>query len=272
MTGPSPRVERLEQKQLDGFTLPAGRSRPRQFVLTVATGAVRPLMSRRARRLLEASSAPRLHLGCANTILAGWLNVDLFGRQPTDAALDVTRPLPLTDESVDAIFAEHMVEHLTYEESFALARECARVLRVGGVLRFVVPDFERYARSYAEQDDFIETLGHDRLTPLLELASVAYGHSHRSIWDAATLISLLAHAGLDAKECQFGESRIRPCPDTKAREIESLYVEAVKDPSTRANVASRSARASPSRDSAADRSASVRPVARLVAKLSADSM
>lgn len=221
-------LKRCERTPVEALTIPGGRSRGRQFVLSAATSALRPLMSRRARRLLEASSSRTLHLGCAHTIVSGWVNIDLFGRVPVDAALDVTKPLPFADASVEAIFTEHMVEQLTYTESLALARECARVLRPDGVLRIVVPDFERYMRSYAEGDDFIETVHPGQLTPLLGLASIAYGYSHRSIWDAATLISLLAHAGLTAEKSRFGESRIEPCPDRNAREVESLYVEAIK--------------------------------------------
>jgi SAM-dependent methyltransferase len=185
-------------------------------------------MGRRAQGLLEASASPRLHLGCAHTILPGWVNIDLFGRVPTDAALDVTKPLPLADASVEAIFTEHMVEHLTYKESLALMCECARVLRPGGVIRIVVPDFERYVRSYMDGDDFIKTVRAGVATPLLGLATIAYGYSHRSIWDAETLTSLLRHVGLVGGKSRFGESRIKPCPDTKARELGSLYVEAVK--------------------------------------------
>jgi len=185
-------------------------------------------MHRRARRLVENDPTPRLHLGCAYTVLPGWVNIDLFGRVPADVALDVTKPLPFADASIDAIFTEHMVEHLTYQEAFRLARECARVLRPRGVLRVVVPDFERYVRSYAGEDNVIDTVQSGRLTRLVGLASTVYGSSHQSIWDGDTLTAVLEGAGLSATVSTFGNSRIQPCPDSEARAIESLYVEAVK--------------------------------------------
>jgi hypothetical protein len=64
-----------------------------------------------------------------------------------------------------------------------------------GVIRIVVPDFGRYVRSYAEEDGFIERVRPGQATPMLALASVAYGYSHRSIWDTATLTWLLKQAG-----------------------------------------------------------------------------
>jgi hypothetical protein len=167
-------------------------------------------------------------LGCAHTILPGWVNVDFFGRVPSDVSLDVTSPLPVVDASIDAIFTEHMVEHLTYEHVLGLMRECARALRVGGVLRIVVPDFELYMHSYTSHDDFIRSQHPELPTPLLALASIAYGFSHRSIWDADTLVALLTRVGLTAEKSRFGQSRIVPCPDTSARQPGSLYVEAVK--------------------------------------------
>lgn len=217
-----------EEALSNALTVPAGRSATRQFLLGVATNTLRPVMIRRARRLLATYSTRRIHLGCGNTLLPGWLNVDLLGRVPADVGLDMKKPLPFADASVDAIFTEHMVEHLTYTESLALVCECERVLRPGGVLRIVVPDFELYVRSYMGENEVIQALP-PRLTPLLGLASTAYGSAHRSIWDAETLNALLSHAGLTATRSRFGESRIQPCPDTPERQIESLYVEAVKE-------------------------------------------
>ena len=209
--------------------MPSGRSWSRQLLLEVATRSLRPVMSRRARRLLLRHSR-RVHLGCGYTILPGWLNVDLVGRTPADVGLDMKKPLPFADVSVDAIFTEHMVEHLTYTESLALMRECSRVLRPGGVLRIVVPDFELYIRSYIEKHQLAQPGLSAPLTPLLGLARIAYGSSHRSIWDAETLTALLNYAGLHGSRRQFRESDLDPCPDTPAREFESLYVEAVKEP------------------------------------------
>jgi predicted SAM-dependent methyltransferase len=209
------------------FMVAPGRSLFRQFVLTFATAVVRWPMSRRIRQLVVRAS-PKLHLGCASTILPGWINVDLFGRLPADVALDLRRPLPIADSSVDAIFTEHMLEHLTYGDAVVLVRECARVLRPGGLMRIVVPDFEKQARSYAGAPGPLATDGAGHVPPLVALANIAYGHAHRSIWDSATLILLLEQAGLAAQKQGFGESRLHPCPDSTARAAQSLYVEAVK--------------------------------------------
>ena len=48
--------------------------------------------------------------------------------------------LPFEDASMDFIFSEHFFEHLFYDESIALLKECRRILKPNGVIRTVVPD------------------------------------------------------------------------------------------------------------------------------------
>ncbi|MCM1990989.1 class I SAM-dependent methyltransferase [Oceanirhabdus seepicola] len=43
-------------------------------------------------------------------------------------------------ESVDAMIAEHVWEHLTYEEGIEAARNCFKYLKPGGYIRCAVPD------------------------------------------------------------------------------------------------------------------------------------
>lgn len=43
-----------------------------------------------------------------------------------------------------------MLEHLSHDQALGLTRECLRVLKLGGVLRTVVPDLEAIARLYLQ--------------------------------------------------------------------------------------------------------------------------
>jgi hypothetical protein len=63
--------------------------------------------------------------------------------------------LPFVDESVDEILAEHLIEHLTYEEEKEFFLESFRLLKPGGKLRLEVPDLEWVLRKFIEaKDDF----------------------------------------------------------------------------------------------------------------------
>ena len=99
----------------------------------------------------------RLHIGCGANTLPGWINIDSVARLLgviTD--LDVT-DLPYADGAVDAVLAEHVLEHLSFAEEAQAWRELARVLRAGGTLTLEVPDFEWVCTTFlAANDDWRE--------------------------------------------------------------------------------------------------------------------
>lgn len=53
--------------------------------------------------------------------------------------LDISEPLPFADGSVDWVYAEHLIEHVTMPVAVGWLREARRVLRPGGVLRITTP-------------------------------------------------------------------------------------------------------------------------------------
>lgn len=188
-----------------------------------------PIERRRARRLVERGSELRLHLGAADTYLDGWCNIDYArpGRR-LDLRWDLRRPLPFPDASVDAIFSEHVFEHIPYVGALRLLRECRRLLRRDGVCRIGVPDFERYARSYLGADPLIDDHRPDAPTRALAVAEVFYLHGHRSSYDFETLSAMATAAGFSLIErSHAGGGRIVPSPDSPARAVETLYVDAV---------------------------------------------
>jgi SAM-dependent methyltransferase len=89
-----------------------------------------------------------LNVGCGATCHPAWLNVDAAPLSRDVLALDVRKGLPLADQSCDAVYSSHVLEHLRRDEASALLRDMKRVLQPGGVLRVVVPDLETIAREY----------------------------------------------------------------------------------------------------------------------------
>jgi SAM-dependent methyltransferase len=61
---------------------------------------------------------------------------------------NLVKGLPFEDNSVDAGYHSHLLEHLDRETAPKFLREILRVLKPGGRLRIVVPDFEEAARAY----------------------------------------------------------------------------------------------------------------------------
>ena len=179
-----------------------------------------PRAQARRRRDRCASTSAR-----AATSSPGWVNVDLVG-MGSDLRWDLTSRLPFPDGSADAVFLEHVLEHFPLETVLAMLAECRRVLAPGGILRAGVPDFGRYAESYAGDRAFLEERRPGRPTPLLALAEVALSHGHRSVWDAETLERVLAESGLvDVRRRAFGDTDLPESPDNPRREAESVYAE-----------------------------------------------
>jgi len=54
--------------------------------------------------------------------------------------LDATKRFPFPDKSIDCVYSEHLIEHLSYHDGMSMVRECHRVLRPGGTLRIATPD------------------------------------------------------------------------------------------------------------------------------------
>ena len=89
-----------------------------------------------------------LNIGCGTCFHPSWTNLDLVAQAPGIIEHDLCRGLPFSDESYDAVYHSHVLEHLAPCDGQALLQECFRVLQPGGVIRVVVPDLEAIARTY----------------------------------------------------------------------------------------------------------------------------
>jgi predicted SAM-dependent methyltransferase len=107
--------------------------------------------------LLRASVAlaPVLFRGKGLRIVVGASGVFEWGWIPTDADyLSLLKPSDwdrfFAPDSIDAILAEHVWEHLTPEEGVQAAALCYRYLRPGGYLRVAIPDGFHPSPEYIE--------------------------------------------------------------------------------------------------------------------------
>ena len=120
-----------------------------------------------------------IHLGCGINVLEGFLNFDnnlflffkfiplseyfirifnfvpqWFGefievaRQKNIRYCDASKKIPFKDSSVTLIYSCHMLEHLDKEEANVFFNESYRVLKPEGIMRIVVPDFQKIVDNY----------------------------------------------------------------------------------------------------------------------------
>lgn len=211
-----------ERSGIKGLAVKAVPHSVRPRLRGTATHALRPLARRRAKRLAQGSPL-LLHVGCGTIYKEGWVNIDLAGTR-VDFPWDLAEPLPFAAQSVDAIFHEHLLEHLTFSQGIELHRRCLQLLKPGGILRIGVPDAGAALQAYAmaapgEAGQFP--------TAMARVASLTYDSGHQSIYDAETLELSCMAAGFVKAQCQeFGEGDLQPNADSPERHGYTLYVEA----------------------------------------------
>ncbi|MDR3579652.1 MAG: methyltransferase domain-containing protein [Oryzomonas sp.] len=197
----------------------------------------------------------KVHLGAFDKSVDGWINTDItphlfIGRIPLLAQLmdmaglmpperleqhrsgvfsklrymDLTKPLPFSDNSVEAFFSSHVLEHLFLNEVESLLHQMYRCLVPGGVVRVSVPDLDKIVATY-RRDDPSEFLM--RIFEAPHRGSVK--NAHHCGFSAPFLLELFRKAGFSrAEETMFLQGA---CPDIALldnRPDESLFCEAFK--------------------------------------------
>jgi SAM-dependent methyltransferase len=202
---------------------------------------------------LEVTEYPKLHLGCFDQPLNGWVNTDLtphiwVSRIPFAAKLlnsigmmsakrlaqhkagvfrqieylNLSKRFAYPSNFFAAIFTSHVLEHLYPSVAIQCLGECLRVLRPNGLLRIAVPDLDRMVREYdpAHPESF--------LREVFQYGVGAEKNSHHWHYNYTNLCSHLLNLGFSrVTRCNF---RIGRCPDVETIDSrpESLFVEAYK--------------------------------------------
>ena len=139
-----------------------------------------------------AAKIRKLHLGCGQRHIPGFYHVDALPYPHVDRIGRIERLDFIPDDSVELIYACHVLEHFSRAETGDVIKEWHRVLQPKGVLRLSVPDFAACAAIYYE--DGLK----DGLSGLIGLISGgqrdAYDY-HKMIFDEPLLTEMLRAAG-----------------------------------------------------------------------------
>lgn len=95
-------------------------------------------------------------------------------------------------EGIDALLAEHVWEHLTYEEGIIAAKHCYQFLKPGGYIRCAVPD-KNFRNSWYQQMVQVGGPG-----PADHPAA-----SHKIVYDAKLLVSVFEKAGFEVALLEY---------------------------------------------------------------------
>jgi predicted SAM-dependent methyltransferase len=144
---------------------------------------------RNLKKRVRQASPLRIVVGAGGLFDPGWI--------PTDVdVLDILderhwRRL-FRENSIDAILAEHVWEHLTADRGLVAARNCLRFLRPGGYLRVAVPDGFHPDPQYLE---WVRPGG-----------SGAGAHDHKLLYTHESFGRLFESAGFEVKLLEYFDS------------------------------------------------------------------
>jgi len=196
----------------------------------------------------------RLHLGCFDCPVNGWLNTDItphiwISRFPLLASvlyragkmseerfqqhksgifrqvryLNLFKPLPYAESSFQYVFSSHVFEHLPRPVLSRLLLELHRVLKPGGTMRVSVPDLTFMVNSYQEED------GDAFVKAIFEIDQVNAKNRHHWMYNENSMRAMLSEASFtNITRCQFRQGK---CPDLELldnRPEHSLFMEADK--------------------------------------------
>tara|TARA_R110002096_G_scaffold380788_1_gene574693 strand:- start:995 stop:1534 length:540 start_codon:yes stop_codon:yes gene_type:complete len=133
----------------------------------------------------------KINIGCGwRNFGSDWIHVDGGDYEHLDHK-DISN-LIYDDNSVDLIYASHVIEYFDREEVISVLKEWHRVLKPGGTLRLAVPDFFAMTKLY-----FVDEY------PLEEILGPLYGKMdmgdekiyHKTTYDESDLRRLLSTLG-----------------------------------------------------------------------------
>lgn len=193
-----------------------------------------------AKRRIARPSLPKnkdgkvlIHIGCGKTNSPEFINVDARPLAHVHIATDdITSLSDFETGTVDMVYMCHILEHIKGSDLKRVLSEMKRVLKVGGVLRLSVPDFDRLLEVYDACGKDIDVISRQLMGGQDHEYNV-----HYSVFNHTRLSELLEEVGFreivpwDPDNCQYHDFKDRASRRLKVngREIMiSLNLEAIK--------------------------------------------
>lgn len=154
---------------------------------------------------------------------------------------DIVKGLPLKANSVQGIFASHVLEHLSLEDCELALSNTFSLLKSGGIFRLIVPNLKEIAMDYVNSSEPSASVVFMQQTLLgkstsnknfKSLLSDWLGNSHHLwMWDYSSLeLSLKKNGFINIREAFFNDSEDPKFAEVeeKARFSKSVCVECQK--------------------------------------------
>jgi predicted SAM-dependent methyltransferase len=173
----------------------------KRSIRTVREWSALPRRNRVIGECLRSNGFKGLHIGCGTVKLHGWINTDVLGIPGIDFPVDILKPLPFPDSSLDAIYAGEVVEHIERRHVRPLLREACRVLKPGGVVRLTTPDLSSICEIYlgiskrATLEEHYTTWLEEEFSPHYWMNAMFRFWGHHWVWDFEALSEEIRSSG-----------------------------------------------------------------------------
>lgn len=174
-----------------------------------------------------------LHIGCGKVNSPEFINVDALPYPHVHVVTDrITELDSFADESVDLVYMCHILEHIRTPQLADVLREMRRLLKVGGVLRLSVPDFDRLIDVYRAAGGDLDAIRMQLMGGQESDYNTHYGvFNHRSLSDVLHKAGFRTVRSWDPSTCSHHDFKDKAGKIMKVGDQEiaiSLNLEAVK--------------------------------------------
>ena len=182
-----------------------------------------------------------LYVGCGAHKLKGFIHADISvyklskiadpSEKKIDIICDITKKIPLPNNSMKLIFSRDTLEHLTWKELINHFIECNRILEDEGLIRMSLPNIDKMIERYQKKDEDLDyAIKNSEVSTLISpienhtdlfINRVLY-HDHFYLHNIDTMKRAL-------EKCGFEDVRSVNPGETKIKELEKILYDAEFD-------------------------------------------
>lgn len=177
------------------------------------------------------SQPHRLHLGCGEINVPGFINIDKRPFPHVHYLSGVDKLPFIKNNSVDLIYISHCLEHIPRWSVENVLNEYFKKLKAGGILRISVPNFKTILEIYQDTENL-----NNIQSPLFGSQEYKYNF-HYIAYDYTFLENLLKKSNFTiVRPWIYGDGELKSIPDWSGKKIKinnieyniSLNIEAIK--------------------------------------------
>jgi len=172
-----------------------------------------------------------VNLGCGVNTSKEFINVDTIPLPHIHHINNIQELFMFPDNSVDLLYASHVVEHIPRNELRKTLKDWRRVLKKGGILKIGVPDFDKLIEAYRLSGNNVDLIVNQ------VMGNIGDYNDHHSLWNFKYAKQLLEEAGFgDIRKWDYQNTNHHDFNDKTSRIMKidntdiliSLNIEATK--------------------------------------------